>query len=50
MLDPARGLAELSLTVQHLDGRAELTIVGDLDISTTPLLRTLWGSRTSALR
>lgn len=39
MLDPAGGLAELSVTVQHLDGCADIAIVGDLDISTTMLLR-----------
>jgi anti-anti-sigma factor len=39
MFDPTTGLAELSVTVQHLDGRAELALVGELDISTIALLR-----------
>jgi anti-sigma B factor antagonist len=39
MLDPAGAMAELSVTVQYLDGRADIAVVGELDISTTALLR-----------
>ena len=33
------GVAALTVSVSHLDGHAEVVLVGDLDMATSPLLR-----------